>query len=173
MEATAWIALVALGFTGVQAWIAHRKLRFDLFSKRFEVWDTANNSVNLFLAELIESNSAVGLFSTSKNLRDLWVSRRSIKLLFPPDVFETVDRLSQRVTEITIAKSELNNHREGQDLQEMHDAYVLAERQVRDAQDELAKRVHRYTRQYGWAELFGVYIRKKLAIWRQSEIDGA
>ncbi|MFC7661500.1 hypothetical protein ACFQWF_00115 [Methylorubrum suomiense] len=69
MEATAWIALVALGFTGTQAWVAHRKLRFDLYDKRFDTWSAFNDAINECRQEIESTKNLSSNISYVENLK--------------------------------------------------------------------------------------------------------
>ncbi|MGG3811483.1 hypothetical protein ABEV34_07535, partial [Methylorubrum rhodesianum] len=149
MEATAWIALIALGFTGAQAWIAHRKLRFDLYSKRFEVWDGMNVSINEYVSEISKNKRSAIEPLYSDKLKDIWAKRRSMISLFPPDVLESLNYIEIRLTDYAIATASMHRDAGDNNFDERYKAYITAEGRVRDAQAELGNRVHRYIRQYG------------------------
>lgn len=153
----AWIAFAAVVFSGVQAIIALRKLRLDLFSKRFETWEAINDAIETWrdvtakvrIENLLENEEG-------EARRRFWRLRRQMSLLFPPEVTDCLNRIEET----------FHRYLE-QNLDQIHPpigparaASVIAKTkavsdtasQLYQMQDELLLLAHRHMRQYGMLE---------------------
>ncbi|TXN17272.1 hypothetical protein FV219_00545 [Methylobacterium sp. WL122] len=172
-----WIALVALIFTGTQAWIALRKLRLDLFAKRFDAWEAFNDALNDRLSAARDLDLSSPFEGDQEVLRRIWRLQRLMRALFPVDVSDSLNRIDSAMIARDVAQMELTSIRgvilyaDQAEVTGKSAALGAADRVCREAQDELAKLVHRYIRQYGWIELVGVYARKRIALWQQTGSD--
>ncbi len=93
MTATAWIALAALAFTAAQAWSALRKLRLDLFEKRFQAHESINDAINERRAEMASRDLSKAWEPDIEILRRIWVQQRQMRFLFPvDDIGDTLGR---------------------------------------------------------------------------------
>lgn len=166
MSATAWIALGALGFTGTQAWIALRKLRLDLFEKRFQAYEAINTAINDRRAEMGSRDTERPLEPDIEILRRVWVLQRQMRVLFPVDVSDCLKRIDAALITCDVAHMDWAAlHRvalycDPKEIGAKHAAWMKADQDLRAAQDELAALTHRYIRQYGWVETAGVHIRR-------------
>lgn len=166
MSATAWIALMALAFTGAQAWIALRKLRLDLFDRRFQAYDSINTAINDRRAEMGRRDPARPLEPDPEVLRRVWVLQRQMRVLFPIDVSDCLTRIDAALITCDVAHMEwvsiarVAAHSDPKETGAKYAAWMKADQDLRAAQDELARLTHRYIRQYGWVELAGVHMRR-------------
>lgn len=169
---TAWIALVALAFTGTQAWIALRKLRLDLFEKRFQAYEAINTAINDRRAEMGQRDSTRPLEPDIEVLRRIWVLQRQMRVLFPVDVSDCLTRIDAALIACDVAHMEWRSiarvaaYSDPKETGAKHTASMKADQDLRAAQDELARLTHRYIRQYGWVELAGVHARR----WTESRM---
>lgn len=162
MTATAWIALVALAFTGSQAWIARRKLQFDLFAKRYEVWDAFNSAVEARRAvyaamrpENVEESDGGEAF------RQFFQMRRQMVLLFPPEVEKGIDTINAALQALAIAavareKPAVPGPEAAKLVLAQMQAFTDANMKILQLQESLAWLVSPYLRQYGLWEIYGV-----------------
>ena len=172
MEATAWIALVALAFTGTQAWIARRKLQFDLFAKRYEAWDAFNDAVEARRAmyaamrpENVEESDGGEAF------RRFFRLRRQMVLLFPPEVEQGIDAINKALQSLALAavameRPTVPSPEAAQLAIAQMQVFTEANIKILRLQEGLMWLVHPYLRQYGLWEIYGVpairRLRKKL-----------
>lgn len=166
MEATAWIALGALLFAGTQAWIAYRKLRLDLFTKRYETWEALNDAINE-RREKQPLDPSVPYEGDDPALIRVWRLQRSMRVLFPVDVSECLERVHKAMMARDIAHMEATAVLRDTGWVDQADMTAkladlrAADQEWFDAQDELGRLVHGYVRQYGWIELASVHIRRR------------
>ncbi|AMB48415.1 hypothetical protein [Methylobacterium sp. AMS5] len=176
MEAAAWIALVALAFTATQAWVAYRKLRFDLFAKRFETWEALNDAFNARRLKASDFDPSRPFDADDKERREIWRLERPMRALFPIDVSASLERIDKAMLTHDVALMEykslarVSNYANPHELGAKHITLMDAEREWREAQDELGRLVHRYVRQYGWIELVGVHVRRRAGrLWQTAQ----
>lgn len=161
MSATAWIALVALVFTGTQAWIARRKLQFDLFAKRFETWDAFNAAVNGRCDEIREGARSGDMTTEDKYQKEMWRQKRLMVVLFPPEVHRSIEALDSCLMEFMVRSVDAATHdvgtpEAGQRAVARYQALQDANQKLWAAQGMLSGLVHPFLKQYGWWEAEGV-----------------
>lgn len=168
MTATAWIALVALGFAGSQTWIARRKLQFDLFAKRFEAWEAFNDAIEarhtVYAAmrpENVEENDGGEAF------RRFYRMRRQMVLLFPPEVEEGINAIDKALQALAIAavareRPAVPGPEAAQLVLAQTKAFSDASMKVYQLQEGLMWLVSPYLRQYGLVEVYGAPAVRKL-----------
>lgn len=85
--AAAGIAAAAVLFAAIQAVVALRKLRLDLFAKRFEVWEAINDAIDARrdVCRQMRPETPEGS-DGGEALRRFWRLRRQMGLLFPPEI---------------------------------------------------------------------------------------
>ena len=162
MEATAWIALVALAFTGTQAWIARRKLQFDLFTKRYEVWQAFNDAVEARRAEnaALQPENMVVL-NVGEALHQFFRLRRQMVLLFPPEVEEGINAIDTALQVLALAavarqRLAVSSPEAGELAIAQMLAFTNANTEILHLQESLMRLVQPYLRQYGLWEIYGV-----------------
>ena len=170
MEATAWIALVALAFTGTQAWIARRKLQFDLFAKRYEVWDAFNDAVEARRAvyaamrpENVEESDGGEAF------RQFFRLRRQMVLLFPPEVEDGINAINVALQALAIAavareRPAVPSPEAAKLAIAQMQAFSDANMKIHQLQENLMWLVGPYLRQYGRWEVYGVPAIRRLRV---------
>lgn len=151
----AWIALAAVVFSGVQAAIALRKLRLDLFAKRFETWEAINDAIDArrdicqkLRPETPEDSDG------GESLRRFWRLRRQMGLLFPPEIDAACGRVEAALQ--TYALSSVTRPERGNaEITLAHfKAHSDAVNLTYQRQTELMAFAHPYMRQYGWLEVY-------------------
>jgi hypothetical protein len=166
VSATAWIALLAVVFTGTQAWIALRKLRLDLFDKRFQAYEAINTAINDRRGEMSSRSPSAPFEPDIEKLRQIWTLQRQMQVLFPIDVSDCLKNIKDALVVVDekhlewVILARVSMYADPQELRIKHAAFLDADRQLRSHQDELATLTHRYIRQYGWVEVAGVYGRR-------------
>lgn len=175
MEETAWIAFGALVFAATQAWIAYRKLRFDLFAKRFETWEALNDAINARRAKASDIDPSRP-FDGGKERQEIWRLQRPMRALFPVDVSDCMKRIDAAMSAHDVALMRcralprISAITSPQEHEAKYTTWIDAEREWREAQDELGRLVHRYVRQYGWIEMASVHLRRGTKrMWRATQ----
>ncbi|KQS66504.1 hypothetical protein ASG32_30735 [Methylobacterium sp. Leaf361] len=173
MEASTWIALVALAFTGTQAWIAHRKLRFDLFAKRFETWNAYNDALNGRRDEIREGARAGDVTSRDTCQKEMWRQKRLMLALFPPEVHRALESVDlclivfmSNIIDPTIR--DVGTPEAGQRAVARYQAFQAADQELSTAQMMVLSLVHRYIRQYGWWEQHATPRMRSAGAWSES-----
>ena len=152
------VATAAAAVAGVQAWIAHRKLKFDLFAKRFETYESFNDAITNMRAELgrIETPEDI---ETSEHRQIVWRLQRVMRLLFPSDVGESVDRVTECVRNYGLRRIDMvlvrpdHSRADPGEFNKKYSNLLDTDRQLLNAQVELGNLVTPYLRQYGWTEI--------------------
>ncbi|MDP4026839.1 hypothetical protein Q8W71_30025 [Methylobacterium sp. NEAU 140] len=169
--AAAIIAAAAVVFAAIQAVVALRKLRLDLFAKRFETWEAINDAIDArrdvcqkMRPETPEDSDG------GESLRRFWRLRRQMGLLFPPEVDAACGRVEAALQ--TYAMSGVTRPERGSaEISLAHfKAHSDAVNLTYQRQVELMALAHPYMRQYGWLEIYGTPIMRQADIIAQKAV---
>lgn len=166
------VATAAATVAGVQAWIAHRKLKFDLFAKRFETYESFNDAITNIRAELGRVEAPEDI-ETSEHRQTIWRLQRMMRLLFPSDVGESVDRVTECVGQYGLRRVDMvlarpnRPHADPEEFNKKYSNLLDIDSKLLNAQVELGSLVTPYLRQYGWTEIAWVRVARAISRRRQ------
>ena len=151
-------------FAAIQAVVALRKLRLDLFTKRFETWEAINDAIEARRDVCQKMRPETPEDSDDgESLRRFWRLRRQMGLLFPPEVDAACGRVEAELQ--TYALSSVTRPARGDAAATLahFKAHSEAVNLSYQRQTELMAFAHPYMRQYGWLEIYGTPFVRRLS----------
>ncbi|MCJ2136707.1 hypothetical protein MKK69_22100 [Methylobacterium sp. J-026] len=148
-------------FAAIQAVVALRKLRFDLFARRFETWDATNDAIEALRDVCRKLRIGTPEDSDGGEARRQFIRlRRQLRLLFPPEVdacceriqlafqeYATLGMMMERPAAPSDQTAKVYIAQFGEYTQALDKTYRL--------QTELLILATPYMKQYGWLEIYG------------------
>jgi hypothetical protein len=111
-----WTALTFLGLLVAlfAALIQERKLKFDLFAKRFEAYEGVNDGINARVNEIM-SNEKLIMDPPDVALRAFWRACRLVRPLYPKAISDHLSALEDALLQLSIAHTMVIAHRGNDD----------------------------------------------------------
>ncbi|MCJ2056821.1 hypothetical protein MKL09_09670 [Methylobacterium sp. J-048] len=169
--AAAIIAVAAVVFAALQAVVALRKLRLDLFAKRFETWEALNDAIEArrhvcqkMRPKMPEDRDG------GEALRLFWRLRRQMALLFPPEIDACCGRVEAALQAYALSNVTTPPRGDAAAVLAHSKAHSDAVSLTYHTQAELMELSHPYMRQYGWLEIYGTPIMRQADLGAQKAV---
>ena len=148
-------------FAAIQAVVALRKLRFDLFARRFDTWDATNNAIEALRDVCRKLRIETPEDSDGGEARrQFWRLRRQLRLLFPPEVDACCERIQTAFQEyaglgMMMERPAVPSDQTAKAYISWLGEYTQALDKTYRLQTELLNLATPYMKQYGWLEIYG------------------
>jgi hypothetical protein len=148
---TATLALLGVLVAVFSAWIQEKKLRFELFVRRFDAYEAVNLAISQRITEIQADKGTSAYAPAVEELRKFWEARRPMRHLFPGHFDAQLEAIEARLVDLMVAHTRMAELRNAQaaaaEKQDAYASYMAALADVMRRQEALGNAAAPYLRQ--------------------------